>query len=172
MSSRLTHANAGAALAERIIELGGENAAVDYLAAWLADGGSMQEFCVQNGLNWGTVHAWIRKSPERNDRYRQAMIDRGALRRERLLDGWWKVADSKVEEPVTHGDVQKARDSLAKAEGLFKDEAVGMGVSAVIDAGLMFAAHELLARVQRPKVVDGAVIEGPVIEGPVTEGGE
>lgn len=121
MSSRLTYANAGAVLADKIIEWGGEDAGIDFLAQWLADGNSMQDFCMQYGLNWGTLHAWIRNSPERNARYTQAMVDRSALRKERLLDGWWKTAQEVVEMPATHGDVHKAREALAKAEGMFKD---------------------------------------------------
>ena len=64
---------------------------------------------------------WIRKSPDRDGRYSQAMQDRSAFRREKLLDGWWATADSVPEDVVSHGDVAKARESLAKSEGMYED---------------------------------------------------
>ena len=132
MTSRLTYAAAGAVLADKVIEWGGEEAAVEYLTSHLANGGSMQDFCMQNGLNWGLVAAWIRNSPERNARFQQAMMDRDAWRKERLLDGWWKTAESVPEEAVTHGDVHKARESLAKAEGVFTEQKVQVDTNITI----------------------------------------
>ena len=121
MSSRITYANAAAVLTDFVLECGDEERAIDYVASWIANGGSVQELCRQYGLTWGVLAAWIRKSPERDARYSQAMLDRSAMRRERLLDGWWQTAESVPEEKVGHGDVHKARESLAKAEGVFSD---------------------------------------------------
>lgn len=132
MSSRETYANAAAVLTDWIAEQGGDVAAVDFIAAWLSapkkteesDGGfhnnSMQALCSEYSLNWGLLAAWIRKDPGRDGRFRQALVDRGALRKERLLDGWWRTADAVVVDAVTHGDVHKAREALAKAEGVFE----------------------------------------------------
>ena len=131
MSSRLTYANGAAVLVDFIREceqcapagVVGDDAAIEYIAAWLADGGSMPGLCERYSLNWGVLTAWIRRSPERDARYRQAMLDRRAMRRERLLDGWWATAGEVPEDGVTHGDVHKARESLAKAEGLYSEAA-------------------------------------------------
>lgn len=123
MSSRITYANAAAVLTDFVLECGDEERAIDYIAQWLADGRSMRELCERYGLQWGVVAAWIRKNPERDARYSQAMQDRSAFRREKLLDGWWQTAESVPEEVVTHGDVAKARESLAKAEGVYNDAA-------------------------------------------------
>ena len=128
MSSRLTYANGAASLVDWIREceamtpeLSGDEAAIEYLAAWLANGGSMRDLVERYGLNWGVLAGWIRGNDEREGRYRQALIDRSALRREKLLDGWWVTAEGVPEDEVTHGDVAKARDALAKAEGVFSD---------------------------------------------------
>lgn len=121
MSSRITYANAAAVLADFVLECGDEERAIDYIAQWLSDGNSMKALCDSYGLQWGVVAAWIRRNPERDARYSQAMQDRSAFRREKLLDGWWQTAESRPEEVVTHGDVAKARDALAKAEGVYED---------------------------------------------------
>jgi len=131
MSSRLTYANGAAVLTDWVLEcgqnapegVGAEDAAVDFIAAWLCNGNSMQELVNRYGLNWGVLAAWIRKDDKRNARYQQAMLDRSAFRKEKLLDGWWTTAVQVPEDVVTHGDVHKARESLAKAEGLFSDAA-------------------------------------------------
>lgn len=130
MSSRLTYANGAAVLIDWIREcescspeLRGDDAAIDFLAAWLADGNSMQELCTRYGLNWGVLAAWIRRDDKRNHRFQQAMQDRSAFRKERLLDGWWQTAQMVPEEVVSHGDVHKAREALAKSEGLYNDAA-------------------------------------------------
>lgn len=124
MSTRLTYASAAAVLTDKVLEWGGEEAAVEYLTSHLANGGSMQDFCVQNGLNWGLLAAWIRGNPDRNARYSQALMDRDVWRKERLIDGWWQTAESVPEEAVTHGDVHKARESLAKASGMYAEQKV------------------------------------------------
>lgn len=111
-------------MVDKVLEWGGEDAAIDYLASYLAGDGSLTEFCRQNGLNWGLLAAWIRKSPERNARFQQALMDRDAWRKERLLDGWWDTASREPEVAVTHGDVHKAREALAKASGLFAEQKV------------------------------------------------
>jgi len=64
--------------------------------------------------------AWIRKDDKRNGLYSGAMMARGEWRRESLLDGWWDTAVQVPQDAVTHGDVHKARDALAKAEGMYK----------------------------------------------------
>ena len=130
MSSRITYANAAAVLTDFVLEcsqgrqdVSPEDAAIDFIASWIADGGSMRALCEHYGLTWGVVAAWIRKDRDRDARYSQAMMDRSAMRRERLLDGWWETAESVPEDVVTHGDVHRARESLAKAEGVVSDAA-------------------------------------------------
>ena len=136
MSSRITYANGAAVLTDFVLEcwqnlpskfdgdgvaITADEAAIDFIAQWLADGNSMQRLCETYALNWGVVAAWIRKSPERDSRYRQAMADRSAFRKERLLDGWWETAQMVPDDAATHGDVHKAREALAKSEGVFSD---------------------------------------------------
>lgn len=128
-----------------------EGAAIDFLVAWVSGGGTLTEFMeggyreqirvtgyplkemVEHyGLSWSVLAAWIRKDPERDRRYRAAMVDRGAMAKERLLDGWWKTAEIEVpDELATHGDVHKAREALAKVEGVFKGD-VGVKGSVTI----------------------------------------
>lgn len=145
MSSRLTYANAAAVLVDWIAEQGGEAEAIEFIAAWLADAktgehnNSMQALCDTYALNWGLLAAWIRKEPERDTRYRQAMADRGAMRKERLLDGWWKTAALEPAQEVSHGDVHKAREALAKAEGVFAE---GKGGVQLPDGGKITIIHE------------------------------
>lgn len=123
MSSRITYANGAAVLTDWVLEAGSDEAAINFIAAWLADGNSMKALCEQYGLQWGILAAWVRGDPERNRRYQQAMQDRSAFRKERLLDGWWETAAQVPDDAATHGDVHKAREALAKAEGIFSDAA-------------------------------------------------
>lgn len=139
MSSRINYANAAAVLTDFIRESEsmvpgsvGDDAAIDFIVQWVGNGGSMVGLCDQYGLQWGVLAAWIRKDATRNDRYMQAMADRGMIRKERLLDGWWDTATREVERAVEHGDVHKAREALAKAEGMFKVEGGGKGGSITI----------------------------------------
>ena len=96
MSSRMTYANGAAVLIDWIREcescapegVRGDDSAIEFLAAWLADGNSMQALCETYRLNWGVLAAWIRKDDKRNQRFQQAMLDRSAFRKEQLLDGW------------------------------------------------------------------------------------
>lgn len=132
MSSRLTYAAGGAALAEWVVQCWTDapvkadgsryepdEAAIGYLAQWVADGESVQAFCERYGLNWGVLAGWIRKSPERDAIYRQALVDRDAWRKEKLLDLWWRTAEAVSPDELTHGDIHKARESLAKVGGMF-----------------------------------------------------
>jgi hypothetical protein len=130
MSSRITYANGAAVLTDWILEcasnrpdLTAEEAAIDYIVAWLANGGSMQDFVGRYSLNWGVLAAWIRKDERRNAMYQQAMMDRSAFRKEKLIDGWLSTAAMVPEDVVSHGDVHKAREALAKVEGLYNDAA-------------------------------------------------
>jgi len=120
MSTRLKYANEASVLADFVIDQGGEDRAINLIATRVADGGSVKKLCEEYGLNWGVLWAWIRKDDKRNGLYSGAMIARGEWRREALLDGWWDTAAKVPEENVTHGDVHKARDALAKAEGMYK----------------------------------------------------
>lgn len=129
MSSRVNYAHAAAVLVDWIATMEGEDQAIDFLAAHIADNGSIPEFCQQQGLMWGVLAAWIRKDEERNKRYQQALADRGAMRKEHLLDGWWQTAKEVPESAVTHGDVHKAREALAKAEGVFESGKAGITVT-------------------------------------------
>ena len=132
MSSRLTYAAGGAALADWVVQCWmdapvkadgsryePDEAAIGYLAQWVADGESVQAFCERYGLNWGVLAGWIRKSPERDAIYRQALVDRDAWRKEKLLDLWWRTAEAASPDELTHGDIHKARESLAKVGGMF-----------------------------------------------------
>ena len=135
MSSRITYANGAAVLVDFIREceqcapegVVGDTAAIEFIAAWLSNPdpaqSSLQKLCGHYGLNWGVLAGWIRNDPVRNARFSQAMLDRDAFRKERLLDGWWETASQVPKDGVTHGDVAKARDALAKAEGVFNDAA-------------------------------------------------
>ena len=119
--------------------LKGDDAAIEFIAAWLAnpdpERSSLQALCNQYGLNWGVLAAWIRGDDVRNARFQQAMADRDAFRKERLLDGWWRTAELVPAEVVTHGDVHKAREALAKAAGVFKDtQQTNVGVTVRFDA--------------------------------------
>ena len=133
MSSRLTYANGAAVLVDFIREceqcapegVVGDDAAIEFIAAWMCNPdpaqSSLQKLCGHYGLNWGVLAGWIRNDAARNARFSQAMMDRNAFRKERLLDGWWETAQAVPEDVVTHGDVAKARESLAKAEGVYSD---------------------------------------------------
>ena len=94
--------------------------AVDYFVAELAGGKSVPEFMQQEALDWPVFAAWLRKDEARNARYLEALKDRSALRKEKLVDGWWETASMAVEKAAEHGDVHKAREALAKAEGMFE----------------------------------------------------
>lgn len=118
----MTYAAAASVLADWINENGGEDASVDFIAAWIADGNSIRQLCTDHALTWGVLAAWIRQVPARDARYKQAMLDRGVFRKERLLDDWWKTADETPDTAPTHGDVHKAREAIAKAEGVFSDK--------------------------------------------------
>ena len=135
MSSRLTYANGAAVLVDFIREceqcapegVVGDAAAIEFIAAWMCNPdpaqSSLQKLCGHYGLNWGVLAGWIRNDAARNARFQQAMLDRDAFRKERLLDGWWETASQVPAEVVTHGDVHKARESLAKSVGVFNDGA-------------------------------------------------
>ncbi len=125
-----------AILADFILECGGENETIEFIAAWIADGESMDELVKDGGykrrrglndiaatyaLNWGVLAAWIRKDNRRNQRYIEAMQDRGAIRRERILDKWWEVAKKDPDGAPSFGDVHKALEALAKTESMFKE---------------------------------------------------
>lgn len=122
MSSRLTYANAAAHLAEWVIDNGGDGKAIDYFVAHVAEGHGIPEFCTANALMWGVLAGWIRNDPDRNTRYQQAMLDRGAFRKEKLLDLWWEKARATPPDAPSHGDVHKAQEAIAKAEGIFNDK--------------------------------------------------
>ena len=148
MSSRINYANHAAVLADFVLEcwqcarlakvlitnedgskreITADEAAIDFIVSWIADPdneqGSLIKLCTAYSLNWGTLHAWIRKDPKRDALYVKAMADRGLARKERLLDGFWETALMPVEKPAEHLDVHRARESLAKAEGMFKPDA-------------------------------------------------
>jgi alpha-beta hydrolase superfamily lysophospholipase len=98
-----------------------DDKAVDYFVAELSGGKSVPEFMVQEWLEWPIFAAWLRKDVKRNARYMQALADRSALRKEKLVDLWWDTAVQEPEEAPGHGDIHKAREALAKAEGMFVD---------------------------------------------------
>ena len=125
-SSRKNYANWAAKLADWVAECGGTDEALTELAGWLAAGNSMDQLCSETGMNWGVLTAWVRSDEKRNARFMQAIEDRKAQRKEKLLDQWWKVADKESEDPLTHHDIHRARESLAKAEGVFSS---GVNVS-------------------------------------------
>lgn len=147
MSNRTNYANASAILTDFVLEcyqcleskfdadgkaITADDAAIDFIAAWVCDpeAGSLPGLCRQYGLQWNVLAAWIRKDDKRNQRYKLAMADRGEMRRERLLDGWWETASLSVDKPAEHLDVHRARESLAKAEGMFKPE-IGSGKGSI-----------------------------------------
>ncbi len=81
---------------------------------------SIPQFMVDEGLDWSSYAAWIEVSPKRKAAWESLKKDRNFFARESLLHGWWQTAGMKPDSAVTHGDVSKARDSIAKAEGIFK----------------------------------------------------
>ena len=149
MSSRLTYANGAAVLTDFVLDcwnclpskfdtsgaaITADEAAIDFIAAWVCGldcaedevkgRGSIDGLCRAYGLNWPVLAGWIRRDAKRDSLFRQALADRGAIRKERLLDGWWMTAQIPVPETqATHGDVHKAREALAKSEGVFSDAA-------------------------------------------------
>ncbi len=149
MSSRLTYANGAGVLTDFVMDcwnclpskygtdgvaISPDEAAIDFIVAWVGGldkeedekkgRGSFDGLCQAYGLSWPVLAGWIRGNPERNRRVQQALQDRGMIRKERLLDGWWQTAKIAVPEgQATHGDVHKAREALAKSEGLFSDAA-------------------------------------------------
>lgn len=131
MSRRELYAAAGAALADWVLKNGGEQGAIEFLATFVAsdESGSLWEFCNNEGLNWSILSMWIRKDEKRNLAFRTALTDRSAFRKERLLDGWWKTAALKVEKPPEHQDVHRAREALAKAEGMLGPNAGAVNIS-------------------------------------------
>jgi len=123
MSARQNYALSAAVLTDFVLSCGSEKEAIEVVVAYVANGGSVKKMCEHYGLDWGVLWAWIRKDNDRNGLYSAAMMARGEWRKEALLDGWWDTAGQIPDEGVTHGDVHKARDALAKAEGLYDDGA-------------------------------------------------
>ena len=123
MSARQNYAMSAAVLTDFVLTCGSDKEAIEVVVAHIANGGSVRDLCTHYGLDWGVLWAWIRKDNGRNGMYEGAMMARGEYRREALLDGWWGTANMEVEDRVTHGDVHKARDALAKVEGMYDDGA-------------------------------------------------
>ncbi len=95
--------------------------AVAYFASSISDGQGYAEFVEQEALPSGVFLAWVRNDERLNEVYTQSLKDRGVLRREQLLDAFWKTAKIDVPDTeATHADVHRAREALAKGEGLFK----------------------------------------------------
>ncbi len=152
MSNRVTYAHHAAVLADWVLTCGesaafawreegregmppgAEAAAIDFFVAHLADGGGIPEFCLAQGLQWGVFAAWLKKSPERDMRFKQGLADRGMLRKERLLDLLWKSATIDVpDEAATHADVHRSREALLKAEGMLAGVSAKGSVTLVFD---------------------------------------
>lgn len=158
MSNRLRYADEASRLVEVVEEsrqqaerlglkndkgmpLTGDEALIAFLVAWVttpkrADGDpggfhdpGIPAFCKAYALGWGVLAAWIRRGPERNSAFQQGLLDRGLIRKERLLDLWWQQAEAKPDDAPTHGDVHKAREALAKAEGVFESGKAGITVT-------------------------------------------
>lgn len=152
MSSRINYSNHAAVMVDFVLECynaavgagvkitasdGGkrdptpDEAAIDFIVTWISDHeneqGSLLKLCRMYALNWGTLHAWIRKDAERNRLYQQAMADRKLARLEFVLDGWMDTAAMPVEKSAEHLDVHRARESIAKAEGMFKPDGAVKG---------------------------------------------
>lgn len=142
MSGRITYANNAAILMDwvmecwhgakyggvkkddghgEMIDLTPDEAAIEFIVSWLADGGSIKGLCEQYSLSWGVLWAWVNRNDVRKTAYDAAMSARGLMRREGLIDGWAATASLVPERGVEHVDVHRAREALAKVEGMFKD---------------------------------------------------
>ena len=138
MSGRITYANNAAVLTDWVMEcwqcakhagvkkedgseLTPDEAAIDFIVAWLADGGSVKGLCESYSLSWGVLWAWVNRNDARKMAYESAMAARGVLRREGLIDAWSATAEQVPDVGVQHVDVHRAREALAKAEGVFKN---------------------------------------------------
>lgn len=117
---RRFYAEAATRFADWIVALEGQEKAIEYVCAYVADPekGSLSEFCKEEGLMWSMLAIWLKKDEKRNKLWREGLEARGAIRKERLMDGWWKTAVKEVVEAPTHRDVHQAREALAKAEGM------------------------------------------------------
>jgi hypothetical protein len=137
VSNRINYANNAAVLTDWVMEcwqcakhagvkkddgseLTPDEAAIDFIVAWLADGGSIKQMCEQYSLSWGILWAWVNRNDVRRSAYDAALAARGMLRREGLIDGWTATAEQVPDVGVQHVDVHRAREALAKAEGMFK----------------------------------------------------
>ena len=65
-------------------------ASLQYLINELTGGKSVEEFVVQEAVDWPMLAAWVKADEKRHERYKAAFSDRKVLRHERLLDGWCK----------------------------------------------------------------------------------
>jgi hypothetical protein len=122
-------------LTDFVLECGDDDRAIDFIASWLADGGSMRDLCERYGLKWGVLAAWVRKDARRNALFEQAMADRKMYFKEKLMDGWWRTEGEPIPDGVaTHGDIHKARESIAKTLGMYSEGVqVGASVTVVLD---------------------------------------
>lgn len=80
---------------------------------------SINRFMVNEGLDWPAFSAWLKIDAKRQAALEQAKKERGYIERESLKDGWWNTALMVPVDPVTHADVHRSRDSIAKSVGAF-----------------------------------------------------
>lgn len=66
--------------------------ALDRICMHVADGGSLVDLCRDWNISFGYVSNWIHSDSQRNERYRQALNDRGEWAAERLLQELRRLA--------------------------------------------------------------------------------
>ena len=118
----IKYADCASALTDWVLGMGDAKGAMDFIGNWVASGRSMIAFCKHYGLDYGVVGSWIRGDKDRDVVYQAALRDRGSYRREKLVDGFWQTAQMVPVDPVSHGDVHRAREALAKVEGMYKTD--------------------------------------------------
>ena len=147
------------AFEDRVEESGGNEGFLYFVVAQVASGVTLREICSHYAIEYGLLWAWMGAEPERMARYEFALKG--------LADSYVVesvgMADSTDPDEVALGKLRV--DTRLKVAGVLdrkrfgteKAAVGGVTVGGIIDAGLAFAAAELLNRIQigvpREKVV-------------------
>lgn len=151
-------------LDDRIAECGGEDGFVFVVCAQVAGGCSLTDWCAHYGLHRGSVWAVLTETDERYERYKRALAG--------VADDYMgqvpQIALNCSLEEVPLGKFQA--DTLLKVAAVYDRRRFGgdknisvQGVGVVIDAGLAFAASELLGRLVGERVVQGVTLEADTV---------
>ena len=156
-------------LDDRIQEAGGEEELVFHICAQIASGCTLTDWCQHYMIERGLLWAFLSETPERLAQYERAQ--RGIA--DELVAQTVAISDEQSEVVKENGqtyDPDVARDKLRvetrlkvaaaydkKRFGVEKISGNQPSVGMVIDAGLAFAASELLARIARPVATERVV---------------